>query len=684
MTGTGNKIQLIGIFSFACMLFCGIVRLLFHFSGRILLLFWFSEIFVVFLPGIVAALYIYKEGTKAEVIALGYGIGYGINIIEYLILYTLHLKKFCVFFVSVIVVAALYILLKKQRDVDYENEKGEPVLLLVFLGYLLVNIIAYSGNAISPMNGMQGLCEIPRDVQYWCSNAVSLKNSFLPNATFFKDGMLFYHYFSSLHIGFISRVTGIDVFSLAFTLYPFGKCILFVGALNFLLNRFKTGNGKWFLLCIVLIMSGKEAISVVTYGWHSIENPFGCDIGIAFGFWYLATFILLIRKDKFDSILCGANLLFWFICCSVKAPIAALLIFVPFFYCCLWLVQRRFGKAFGYGSLIVGFFLIVNIICAGMLRVFEGASGIDGNSYSIKLYPVGSRIIHSEYGWILGLAHSVIYKMYYSNPVLCIVTAINIIVFLHLIKTKRIKRNGILLELVMLATTLIGFCMGVFINAGGNSEMYFSIAAFLPSIIFNAGMIDCGWMKSQIWHNDYRRRFIQLTVICLGLYGTYLMSFESYGGGLVTFLQEGHNRMEGIGSFSSNSFSQDEARACIWIREHSREDAVVLNDRNTIGGQNHMYYYGIFTERPQYIEATDLLIYVKLNKDDKPMQEGVDERMNLAVRLYENDLSALGQLKEDGVRYVIQNNQITPEFIYEEEALEKRFSSGDITVYEIR
>ena len=59
----------------------------------------------------------------------------------------------------------------------------------------------------------------------------------------------------------------------------------------------------------------------------------GLALGCAFAFWYLATFILLIRKERFEFQLCGLNLLFWFVCCGIKGPVAIVVIFIPFFYC---------------------------------------------------------------------------------------------------------------------------------------------------------------------------------------------------------------------------------------------------------------------------------------------------------------------------------------------------------------
>lgn len=681
-----NKMQIIGFFSFVCLLFCVAVRFLFHFSGIDLLKFLLCQIFAIFLPGLVAGIYIYKEGTVIEIVSLGYAIGYCINIIEYFVLYTLHLERFSIVLIFIVAVAAVYILLKKQRDLNYGEEKHELALLLIFSGYMLISIMLYSANYLSPRYNMLGLTEVPKDLQFWCSNAVSLKNSFFPNATYFTDATLFYHYFSSMHVGFLSKLTGIDVFSLAFTLYPFGKCILLVGGFNFLLNRFQLEESKLFLMSLLLFMSGLEGRSVVLYTAHLTVRPFGFDIGMAFGFWYLATFILLIRKEKFNLKLCGLNLMFWFVCCGVKMPVAAVLIFVPFFYCCLWLIQHKFGRAFGYGGGIVGLFLTVSIVCAGMLRIFSGAQQADGETYSMLLYSSqDSEYLnrYAKYGKLFMLVHNVIHKMYWSHQVLFIVTLFSFIIFLYFIIKKKIEVNNVILAMILFVTTIIGYIMGVVINAGGRSEMYFSMTAFLPTIVFDAVVIEQVVQEIKIRGQSFRNRFVQMAVVCLGLYGAYYMIVASWSNVFLDSLKSGYDMIKGKGSFSEFSFSLDEANACLWIKEHSDSDVIVVNDRTTVGGESEIYYFGIFSERPQYIEATGLLAYVDLKNREISLHDEVAKRIYLAERLYGNDITAVEELKEAGVRYVIQNDNITPDFLYEEELLEEKYVSGDITVYEI-
>ena len=675
------KVQTIAYFAGICLMYCIFIQMLFGFSGSALIVFFFSQIFIVFLPGIVTVFFVLNRASYAEAISLGYAIGYGINVIEYFIIYTLHIEKWSLW-ILIIIAAALLAILSKTHKVSYEFEKRDDTFTIILGIYLLINVIAYSGNAISPWNGLQGLTEIPRDVQYWCSNAVSLKNGFPPNAAFFNNSTLYYHYFSSLHIGFLSRATGIDVYSLAFTLYPFGKCILYVGAINYLLNQFKIKKLKTFLMCIILFMSGKETISIVTYAWHSIENPFGCDLGLAFGIWYVGTFIILLRQEKFEPRFLMINLLMWFLCCGVKAPIASVLIFIPFFYCCFWLLKHKYVKAIGYGGAVISLFFVVNILCAGMLRMFSGTTNASGGNFSIQLYPADSKIIFSEMGRFIGIIHCVLYKSYYTNPVLFIVSSINLLILIVLTIGKLVSREILFASIVMLTVSIIGNVMGVFINAGGSSEMYFSMAAFIPAVTFNAIVIQ-EWAGKLDEDKLFYRKIVPVFTSVMAMYGVYLMLFASWSGGLISFLREGYNRINGIGSFGNSAYSLDEANACRWIRENSDERSVVINDRNIFKERWGNYYSGIFTERPQYIEATDLLIYVDLNDSSVSLTDEINRRIALSTSLYNNDFSVVGTLKEEGVRYVIQNAEITPDFFCNADYFELAFSSGEISVYKV-
>ena len=676
-----DQLKIFIIFASLCIGFALITKAFFGLDERTLITYVLSQIFFVFLPGISIVFSFYNRKSCWEAITLGYSIGYGINILEYLVIYSIHLEKWSTHILFVISVFLVILLFIKKNNVSFDFKLDEP-FLFIFLVYLLINIIAYSGNAVSPWSNSQGITELPRDVQFWCSNAVSLKNSFLPNATFLNGSKLFYHYFSSLHIGFLSRLTGIDVYSLAFTLYPFGKCLIFVGAINYLLNQINIEKIKIFLMATILFMTGNEAVSIVTYTWSTIENPFGCDLGIAFGIWYIATFIELIKERKFETHFLIINLLMWFVCCGVKAPIASVLIFVPFFFCCAWLINRKIAKAVLYGGAIVGIFLLINIICAGMFRMFSGKTTMRGGEIGIKIYPLESIIKFSKMGDFVGVVHAIIYEMYFAHPVLFITSVFNFVILIVLLIKKQISKDAIFNSIVMLVTTIIGNIMRVFIDAGGHSEIYFSMASFITAVTFN-GIVIKEWLPTIAKRNPNRARMVQAATTVLALYGAFLMIFMSNAGGLLYFLYEGYNRINGDGSFSEKSYSLDEANVSKWIRENTDDNAIVINDRDIIGSDAGDYYTGIFTERAQYMESADLIFYIDLNDSRLTTKDEVFRRVALASGLFANDYSVMNTLKNEGVTYIIQNNGITPDFQYDEDYLEPVYSSGGSTVYKV-
>lgn len=110
------------------------------------------------------------------------------------------------------------------------------------------------------------------------------------------------------------------------------------------------------------------------------------------------------------------------------------------------------------------------------------------------------------------------------------------------------------------------------------------------------------------------------------------MIFVSVFSGFLNSLKSGYDMSKGKGSFSELSFSGEETYDCLWIKEHSDKNAIVVNDRTTVGVESDIYYFGIFSEIPQYIEVTERLVRVYLkNKKVFPRDE-VAKRIYLAER----------------------------------------------------
>lgn len=683
-----DEVKGVSLFAILCILYCIVIKIFFHTSDEILFRYFLCQLLIVFVPGYALVKLIDFQGTLIEKISISYTVGYTLNIIEYLIVYGLRFQRFALLFgIIVAIISTIFIYKRADKTVNesFSNavlDQDWHLLLLLFIIYLFINIMAYSGNAISPLIGKE-MTEFPRDVQFWCSNAVALKIDFPPTPTYLDGSILYYHYFSSLQIAYLSQISGIDVFTLSFTLFSFGKCIMLLGGVNYLLNVIGApSRSKIFYFAAILFMTGEEVKSFVTGLWHTIQAPFGFDIGYALGMWFLGILIVQWKSEKFNSRLFGLCMLFWMTLTGVKAPISMVLIFAAAIFCFIWLMCKNYKNAFGYGGCIVGIFLVVSIVFAGAMRVANGDyEGVSGKLLSFYSLQDVLTVRHSNV--ILSLIYTIIQKIYYTHPVLLLVTCASSALAIYYLWRKKLEWKECILAIVMLITTCIGLFMGIFIFAGGKSEMYFSMAAFIPCIAYDAELWRL-FVDKKLISSIKQLRICALGIFAVSLIGIYNMLFNAYIDGLVTALSDGNKKIHGDYLFPEDSFNRDEALACIWIRDNTDGKAMVVNDRSVIGGKYNDYYVGIFSERQQYLEASDLIYIVELDDlYNTTIMEEVSRRSFNIMSMYYNEISAFEQLKNEGVDYIIQNQMYTPNFIPNNSLVELQYRSGDVSVYKI-
>lgn len=679
-----NLLQPLLVFCALSVGFCVVIRVLFGVPLLTLGKYALVELLAVFLPGYAAMLLLRFDGTTFSCIALSYAIGYAITIVEYFIVYIPHLQKYAAVLAVLIALLSTAVIIKRRNTVIVTNDSNDGfVIIVIFAAYLVVNILSYSANYLSPFTGWGGT-EFRRDIQFWCSNAVALKLSFPPQPVYFAGGTLFYHYFSSMQIAFLSQISGIDVFSLACTLFPFGKCILFVGGINYLLNLYNLKSGKAFFMLLLLFMTGKESISNVSYTTHTISGPFGFDIGLAFSIWFLSFLILQWRMNKFDVRLFVTTTLFWLVTVGAKAPIAAVLILAPALICLKWVIDKQYKLAFSYGVVIAAIFLAVSIGCAGMLRFAKGTP--DGaRGVMLTLYTIEDVLTTTKYAPSINLILSIMYTVFWTHPILAVTTALNSSACFVFLLMKKTGWKQMLLPAIMLIVTIFGLALGLFINAGGNSESYFTMAAFVPCVVYNAEIL---YLNMKAWggrHAFAAKYAANFAILLFSLIGIYFFCFYGRNNDISASIISGQQNIQGNGSYSADAgCSRDEALACVWLRDNSPIDSIMLCDRNTVGEQTLFYYVGIFSERQQYIEATDLIFYV----DPSPAYSGsiVEEasrRKDIAKRMFNNEEEALLQLKASGVDYIMQDQRYSPKFHFDDSLVALVFRSGGVSIYQV-
>lgn len=660
-----------------------IIHSFFDISKVTLIKFMLSQLFVIMMPGLVCTKYFIgdKDTSIVHWISLSYVFGYAVNIIEYIAIWGARLQKYAAHIVCLVALLMLFFWFYKPIDIQFKEVcQNDYVLIFIFMSFMMINIIAYSGNNISPLI-RQGVTNIPRDMQFWCSNAVSLKNSFLPQAAYFSGTTLFYHYFSSMHIAFLSQITDISVFDLAFTLYSFGKCVLLIGALNYLIDRYHFGYIKYLFYVFILFMTGWETKTLVTYGWHINYNPFGFDIGFAFGIWLVVFILELAEKQEFDLRQFFSIILIWMALTGLKGPIAVILILVPGIFCLIWLLEKRYKMAFGYGLAFIGVFVTVNVFFVGIIRILNHTAEAPSDNVGgfRTIYEVISATpFEARYRFFLP---SLIWYAFNVHPALFVVTAINFLFLICMLLSKKIQIKNVVTILVLLCVTVLGMFAGLFYKAVGHSEMYFTMAAYIPCLAFNLEayrmLLDNGLLEIKWRDIAYKTAIILMSIV-----GLYCWGFTDYLGGVISPLNTGYKKISESWEYTAGSgiFSLREADACEWLRENTPNDSIIQSNRYLSYPAGN-YFVGIFTERVQYLEESNMSYYCDLGiEGEKSESQEVARRSDIIADAFDGNMEAIEKLREEGVDYLLQDNYLSEDKLVNA-GLKQVYDKDDIVIY---
>lgn len=638
-----------------------------------------AQLIVIFLPGYALGLFLINRSSLVNRITLSYALGYCLNLLEYLVSYGIGVHQPIALSI-VIALGSIIVIVKKPLDdgCRYQNEDILPTMM--WLVYMLIAFVAYSGNDISPFSNNIGT-SINRDIQYWASNSVALKIGFPPSFSFMDGTVLNYHYFSSMQIAFLSQVSGISIFDLSFTLYAFGKSVLLVGAINVLCDELEIRKGKWFCFLLILLMTGFENRSVVTYVWHSLTGPFGFDIGLAFGILFVSCIIKQWKANELDARNLAITLLFWFALIGAKTPIALILLFIPGFLCFAWLFMRKYRIALSYGLPILALFFLENGIFTGaFLRI-----GTESHTSILRIYDL-DQIIHHYTGIdAVDIIATLVLNLFYTHPVLFLLSTASIIALVVLVIKRKIDPKTILLACGLLVSSIAGFALGIFMDVGGKSEMYYSMAAFIPCAAF-VFVVAIAARNAGVSRISRAVQLVNIPLALLAVFGVALFCFFGYGSrSLVPELIGGYEKIAGIYEYpQSNFFDIDEAKAAAWIRDNAPENAIVVSDRESIGGQTGSYYYAIFTERQQYMEATDLLTeHSRLKGSNMSILDEIERRQDVMTNAYDGQIDAIQQLRADGVDYMVRDARFSEAQLDNVDMLCMEHQSGAVTVYKI-
>lgn len=270
--------------------------------------FYFYVIFSVLIPGIaVYRLLRIPQTNSMEEIVCGYGLGYGLVILQYFIF--AFFQKLSFFTLGQILFngsAFLYFLWSTITRAQTFAQKSDmkkdwcPLILLVLLIFG-IRYVSYYGLNLLPSLG-QDVIFRTQDILFYIGNAVSAKKGF-PLEEFRFFGQTFkYHYFGSIFLGAASLFTGIDTLKLEVCLQWIQPIILVPFSFYVLMRRMKIQRRFCFLgLILLLFTAGAELLVYVAYQSIMYKAPFGFDLGLAMGILFMLYFYIQCVDMSYSS-----------------------------------------------------------------------------------------------------------------------------------------------------------------------------------------------------------------------------------------------------------------------------------------------------------------------------------------------------------------------------------------------
>lgn len=653
----------------------------------------------IYLPGITILSLTGIRTTRVGVVCLSYMFGYAYIVIEYYFseLFDRKLSFLFVSIVSAVVAVIAMIMIKKKHGklVDVYKSDTDIMELVVLVIYIFANIFGYAANYLG--TDVADVFSSHRDIQYWVSNSVALKLSWPADNLFMLGSRLNYHYFSSIPIAFLSEVYGIDVFTMSFSLYCLTKALVVVGGATFLLRSVThdiVTNALGFIL--LLFTTGVEGMSVVPIVNHILFAPFGFDIGYAYSMAFMGFLILQWNEERWNRGFFLGMILTWAMCIGAKAPIAAVLLGFAGLVCLYWLIEKNWACSFGYGLPIVGLFIVICKFCVGMFEVADGNAawkvGIYNSNHFTFMLEADSWDYFGKLLYLIGKKARVfglIIRTFLLNPAIVFGVSVAVVIVIYLSCKKCIPRKTVYLMSALTITSLFGISLWHLVNEGHSSEMYFSMAALIPMTMLILYSFD-SYKNYQDTIQIRHLTVIKKSVSCLFVFLVFVgivrfMWFGWDGSGLLSNSINGIKNIfnpPGIAEYEElpeKSIRRSDVEALSWIRCNADPKAVVISDKAIVTDNTDYYMYGMFSERQQYIEGTEMLLSLL---DDGKFNDEVENRIDFVKSIYANTPGAVSKAGRIGIDYIVQTIDITPDF-KPQEGLKLVESTETTNVYQI-
>ena len=657
-------------------LFCSLGGVLCGASVLSCLKFAGYQTLLIFFPGLALATLLTgdRDQNGVQFVCLSYALGYAVQIL----LYFLTAATGFSFAVSCVVITGLLAfsgaVLARNHFCRIIRSRSETAAVSALLAlFLILVFFAYSARHALP--GIGGDSAVYHaDALYWIENAAALTKSFPPAELRMSGTRLYYHYFASAALAFCNRITGIDVFSLGYAFYPLGKClILFGGIYELAAVFFQDTKKRFFFLLVLLFSTGLEKYSIANYVAHIITLPFGFDIGYGFGAFFLAFLIRQYQDRQFNGKDCFLTVLFFLMCAGHKAPIALVYLLLGGILCLFWLLKKQPGKALINGVLLIASFLFVMIVCVGFMNGDESRVNAGSFSHVATLRASPLFDIYEEVAThrAPGVPGVITVLLLYFKQMLLFCLSIHPLLLLLLFNGVFVCFKGKktdILDIALLATMGFGLFMGLFNAQEGVSQLYYTLASYIPGAVF-------GFRHLQIEKGRNQQIVSVAAIVLFGIQCSWFFGTCGTAADFKTGVQTVFsNTVVQRNQIQPYSIQKTDYDALLWIRENTPKDSVLAADRSVLCELDNYMYYGTFSERQMYLEG-DRYFY------GTHVDERAHRRDALSEAYLQNDSKAVAKLKNEGVTYIIQTKWVTPDFAGPD--CMKVFETDSINVWEI-
>lgn len=613
--------------------------------------------------------------TREEHLILAYVDGYVLSMAMYLFVMLLNLDKYAMLLYVGISIISTIIIIFRHKDEEWSVSPKLDIMPWIFLAVLLF----VSWLVLSMHWGVSlHTTEFNDDLLFWIGDLISLDKNFLPMDFRYLSPGRKYHYGGAMQLAMVCKVTNISAFNVAVH-YSYIQSMILLAFSAYCVGKRVLGDKRvvGLMLFLLFFSTGIENRSVVTYVWHIFIQPMSFNIAFSLELIILLLLILQINVKKINySILC--RVVFTMLTCTItKGPSGAIALCAIGVICVWWLFgKREIKKSFLYGIFSVVAFGVVFLFLsdinsayviketAEIVRIEEQAVALSDTA----IENVVEERVASNTNIFRGKVKNVILPILrYVLYVLCINPWTFIpagIYFTYAVFRKKTE----LIHWVCALVLVIGTILGCSINYVGKSQMYFALAVYpFAALLTGLGLREI--ILSEKFLSKYSvtvKRFCVILgccfiLICSGV-GTYRNSLEqAIYVGMANLLQKDYQSMMADTKYDKMVYGEYEAYE--WIRLNTDENALFLSDR-MLEENIESRIPGVFCER-----------YIYRFRQDE-LESGRD--------CFAGNEESLLEYADKGVRYIIQNKSISPNFICTDNIAAKLYENQQIVVYELQ